>query len=98
MSRQRVWSSSSPAATTRSQPNSPAESAGSAGLVVRPARCGALQTGGTVSEAWRRWSSHSERKGYPLVDHAFPDAGGDMSKPPTGGFDGARIPEHGVDP
>ena len=31
--RQRVWSSSSPAATTRSQPNSPAESPGSAGLV-----------------------------------------------------------------
>jgi hypothetical protein len=39
----------------------------------------------------------SRGKGCTLVGHAFAGVGDDMSKPPTGGFNAARTPDHGVD-
>jgi hypothetical protein len=64
---------------------------------VRPARRGALWTGGAHPGAWRRWSSLRAERGAHSSTLPFPDAGDDMSEPPTGGFDAARTFGHGVD-
>ena len=47
-----------------------------------------------ASGFWRRWSSQVRPKGVPLVDYAFPGVDGDMSNPPTGGFNAAKTLGH----
>ena len=45
---------------------------------------------------WRRWSSHSERKGYPSSTMPSLVSAATCPNRPTGGFNAARTLGHGV--